>query len=74
MPIGERTIAGVLHGPEIKKGIRKGELTIFRRQTKKRFGSVPNWAGERLAKLSAREIEELSVRLLDAKSIESLLK
>jgi hypothetical protein len=65
-------------GPEIKKGIQKGieigELKILRRQIKKRFGSVPKWAEERLAKLSAKELEELSVRVLDAKSIESLLK
>src|SRR5215469_9786365 len=65
-------------GPEIKKGIQVGRqkegLTILRRLIKKRFGSVPNWAEERLAKLSAKELEELSVRLLDAKSIESLLK
>jgi hypothetical protein len=61
-------------GPEIKKGIQMGELKILRRQIKKRFGSVPNWAEERLAKLSAKELEELSVRVLDAKSIETLLK
>jgi hypothetical protein len=69
-------------GPEIKKGIQKGELigrqkeglTILRRLIKKRFGSVPNWAEERLAKLSAKELEQLSVRVLDAKSIETLLK
>ena len=51
-----------------------GELKIFRRQIKKRFGTVPNWWVERLVKLSAKELEELSVRLVDAKSIESLLK
>jgi hypothetical protein len=61
-------------GPQIKKGIQMGELKILRRLIKKRFGSVPNWAEERLAKLSAKELEELSVRVLDAKSIESLLK
>ena len=61
-------------GPEIKKGIQMGELKIVRRLIKKRFGSVPNWAEERLAKLSAKELEDLSVRVLDAKSIESLLK
>jgi hypothetical protein len=57
-----------------KEGRQEGELTILRRQIEKRFGSVPNWAGERLEKLSAKELEELSIRLLDAKSIESLLK
>jgi hypothetical protein len=49
-------------------------LTIVRRLIKKQFGSVPNWAEERLGKLSAKELEELSVRVHDAKSIESLLK
>jgi len=49
-------------------------LTIVRRLIEKRFGSVPKWAQQRLAKLSAKELEELSVRLVDAKSIESLLK
>jgi len=49
-------------------------LKILRRQIKKRFGLFRTWAVERLVKLSAKELEELSVRLLDAKSIESLLK
>ena len=57
-----------------KEGRQEGELTILRRQIEKRFGSVPNWAEERLEKLSAKELEDLSVRVLDAKSIESLLK
>jgi Domain of unknown function (DUF4351) len=65
-------------GPEIKKGIQmgelQGELKILRRQIKKRFGTVPNWRVERLVKLSAKELEELSVSLVDAKNIESLLK
>ena len=58
----------------METGELKGELKILRRQIKKRFGSVPNWAEERLAKLSAKELEDLSVRVLDAKSIETLLK
>ena len=61
-------------GPEIKKGIQMGELKILRRKIKKRFGTVPNRGVERLVKLSAKELEELSVRLVDAKSMESLLK
>jgi hypothetical protein len=48
-------------------------LKIFRVRLKS--GSVsPKWAEERLAKLSAQGLEELSVRVLDAKNIESLLK
>jgi uncharacterized protein YqeY len=57
-----------------KEGRQEGELAILRRLIEKRFGSVPNWAEERLEKLSAKELEEVSVRLLDAKNLESLLK
>ena len=55
-------------------GRQKEGLTILRRLIEKRFGSVPKWAEERLAKLSAEQLEELSVRVHDAKSIENLLK
>jgi hypothetical protein len=82
VPILNNILDHEVIGPEIKKGIQKGELigrqkeglTILRRLINKRFGSVPNWAEERLEKLSAKELEELSVRVLDAKSIETLLK
>ena len=39
----------------------------------KRFGALPGWAGEKLAALSAPELEDLSMRVLDAKSVEELL-
>lgn len=55
------------------RGALRGELTILRRQIQKRFGAVPSWADERLGRHSATELEELSVRLLDVKSIEELL-
>jgi hypothetical protein len=64
----------ILQHEVLGREYKSGELTILRRQIEKRFGSVPKWAEQRLAKLSAKELEELSVRVLDAKSIESLLK
>jgi hypothetical protein len=51
-----------------------GELKILRRQIRKQLGTVPNWGVERLVKLLAKEMQELSVPMADAKSIESLLK
>ncbi len=71
-----------LFGREYKKGReegrqegrQEGELVILRRQIEKRFGSVPAAATERLSKLSAKELEELSVRVLDARSLEDLLQ
>jgi hypothetical protein len=78
VPILNDILQHEILGREYKKGRQEGrqegELTILRRQIKKRFGSVPKSAEERLAKLSAKELEDLSVRVLDAKSIESLLK
>jgi len=52
----------------------KGEVNIRRRQIEKRFGAIPGWADERLEARSAVELEDLSVRVLDAQSIEDLLK
>jgi len=56
------------------EGERKGELTILRRLIEKRFGAIPSWAEERLAARTTAGLEELSVRVLDAQSIEELLK
>ena len=39
----------------------------------KRFGALPGWATEKLAALSTSELEDLSERVLDAKTVEELL-
>jgi len=57
-----------------RAGERKGELAILRRLIEKRFGAVPSWAEERLVGRSTIELEDLSVRVLDAQSIEDLLR
>jgi len=59
-------------GPAIRQGRQEGELIILRRLIGKRFGTLPAWADERLAKLSPPELEQLSDRVLDAKSIDEL--
>lgn len=56
-----------------EEGVRKGEIAILRRLIEKRFGTLPQWASERLAGRSAAELEQLSERLLDASTIEDLL-
>jgi hypothetical protein len=61
-------------GREFKRGRREGELTVLTRQIEKRFGAIPGWAQERLAGRTTDELEELSVRVLDAQSLEDLLK
>jgi len=52
----------------------EGELAIHRRLIAKRFGAIPSWAEQRLAGRATVELEDLSVRVLDAQSIEDLLR
>ena len=63
---------GVQQG--LEQGVQRGELMVLRRQIEKRFGSIPPWAEEQLARLSASELENLSVRVLDANTLEELLR
>jgi hypothetical protein len=57
-----------------REGLQAGELTVLRRQIEKRFGALPSWAAEKLAALSASQLEDLSERVLDATSVDELLK
>jgi hypothetical protein len=60
-------------GPLFIAAEQKGELTILRRLIAERFGPLPSWAAEKLAGMSTTELEELSVGVLTAKSVEQLL-
>lgn len=73
VPVLNDTLDHEVIGPAIKKEIQMGGLKILVARLKS--GSVLFRTGrvERLVKLSAKELEELSLRWLDAKSIESLL-
>jgi hypothetical protein len=74
MPILNDILDHKVLGREFKRGLQEGELTVLRRQIEKRFGAIPGWAEERLAGKSPADLEELSVRVLDAASIEDLMK
>ena len=58
----------------LEEGRQEGELRVLRRQIERRFGTLPSWAEEGLAGRSTAELEDLSVRVLDATSIEDLLR
>jgi Domain of unknown function (DUF4351) len=70
MPGPNDLIEHKLLGREFKKG----ELTVIRRLIFERLGKIPTWADQRLANLSAAELEDLSARVLRAQSIEDLLQ
>jgi predicted transposase YdaD len=80
MPILDDIMDHDVLGPAIREGMQKGleqgvqrgELTILRRQLAKRFGALSPAIDERLATLSTAELEDLSVRLFDIKSIDEL--
>lgn len=61
-------------GREYKRGAREEALTILRRLLEKQFGTIGAWAEERLNSFPIAELETLSLRVLDAKSMEALLK
>ena len=76
MPVYIDLGANVILGPAYRKGLdegrAEGEATVLRRQIRKRFGTMPEWAESRLTKLTVPQLEELSDRVLDAASIEEL--
>jgi hypothetical protein len=82
MPVHIDILANKVLGREFKRGLQEGrqegrqegELTVLSRLIERRFGAVPAWAAERLAGLSTAELEELSERILEARSIEDLLR
>jgi uncharacterized protein DUF4351 len=72
MPITHDILDHEVIGPAIKQGMRQGELTIIRRQIEKRFGTLPDGVEERLTQLSLAELDDLSLRVLDAASLDEL--
>ena len=57
----------------LAEGVARGELRVVLGLTGKRFGPVPEWAKQRLEALSAADLEQVALRLLDAASLEELL-
>ena len=49
------------------------ERRILSGQILRRFGPIPEWAQQRVAALSASDLEQMSLRLLDAVSLNELL-
>src|ERR1039457_741085 len=86
MPITEDILNHQIIGPAYRQGRQEGlqegrqegqqegELTMLRGLIVKRFGPIPAWLEERLAQFSARDLLELGERLLDAQSLEDILK
>lgn len=53
----------------IQQGREQGTMTILLRQLERRFGTLPDWTRDRVAAAEAAELEEWSLRVLDAKAL-----
>jgi hypothetical protein len=77
MPLLDDILDNKVLGREFKRGLAEGEtmgaLTILRLLMVKRFGSIPDWAEQRIGVLWSEEVVDLGVRLLDATGLEDLL-
>ncbi|MEO5329719.1 MAG: DUF4351 domain-containing protein [Magnetococcus sp. THC-1_WYH] len=51
---------------------QKGEANILTRLLQRRFGTVPEWAKEKIAKAELPSIEEWSLRIFDAQSLDDV--
>ena len=56
-----------------KKWRREGEAKILTRQLQHRFGNLPDWATDKIASADWSTLEEWSLRILDATTLESVL-
>jgi hypothetical protein len=64
----------ILENKVLGREFKKGEVTVLRRQIEKRFGTLPDWVEERLTAASASQLDEWTLRILDAANLEDLLQ
>ncbi len=57
-----------------QEGLQLGEMTVIKRQIIRRFGEIPAWVEECLAKATVHEMEQWAERILDASSLEDVFK
>jgi predicted transposase YdaD len=72
MPILNDILDHDLFGPLILQGRQEGRQDVLRVILKKRFGQIPDWVETNLMSLSAADLDDLAVRVLDASRLEDL--
>jgi len=55
-------------------GRRQGEAAILLRLLERRFGALPGWASDRIATADTVALEEWSLRVFDAASLDDVLR
>ncbi|HIJ84269.1 MAG TPA: DUF4351 domain-containing protein, partial [Magnetococcales bacterium] len=70
--------AGKWEGEQIgeQRGEQRGRqeegASMLTRQLQRRFGSIPDWASEKIAKAGLSSLEEWSLRIFDAQSLDDV--
>jgi predicted transposase YdaD len=80
MPILNDIMDHEVIGPAIREGLElgraegrsQGRQEVLRRQLEKRFGALPKFVESRLGDLSASQLDDMVLRVLDATRIEKL--
>ena len=76
MPILNDILDHEVLGREFKHGLQQGAqqeaLAMLHGLLEVRFGILPGWVEQKLANRSVAELEKISVRVLNARSIEEL--
>ncbi len=56
-----------------QQGLHQGETEMLVRQMEARFGALPQWAKQKIGQADITSVENCSIRLLNANSIEETL-
>ncbi|MBF0416013.1 MAG: DUF4351 domain-containing protein [Magnetococcales bacterium] len=54
------------------EGRQEGESALLTRQLQRRFGTLPAWANEKISQADLSSLEEWSLRIFDAKSLDEV--
>ncbi|MEI2771620.1 MAG: DUF4351 domain-containing protein, partial [Candidatus Competibacter sp.] len=67
---------GMKRGQELglQQGLQQGSTLLLRRQLRKRFGELPDWAETRLAEGTPAQLEQWAEQVLDAETLEAVFK
>ncbi|MBF0139289.1 MAG: DUF4351 domain-containing protein [Magnetococcales bacterium] len=56
----------------LEQKLQEGEARILTRLLQRRFGSIPDWASEKVAKADLPSLEDWSLRIFDAQSLDDV--
>ncbi len=55
-----------------EEGLLRGQISLLKRQLKRRYHQLPSWVEERLGQASREELESWAERVLDAESLDEV--